>query len=90
MADDFVLGPNIQQPVNGRRPKVHLIGLRIEIGMMDLFGQKDFIHATHLAEETVSENLKDIVSIDPRELPRLSAEISRKLLEMISQRYTLP
>ena len=88
--DNIILGPNAQQIGDGRRPKVNLVGLRIEIGMMDLFGNKDFIHATHLAQETASENLQDMVSISPKELPRLCAEMSKKLLEMISQRYTLP
>lgn len=90
MDSELILGPNARQTPNGHRPKVNLVGLRIEIGMMDLFGNKDFVQATHLAQETVSENLQDMVSIDPRELPRLSAQISKTLLEMISQRYTLP
>lgn len=53
MDANIIQGPNGQQRP-AIRTKVKLTGMRIEIEMTDLYGQKDYIHATHLANETLS------------------------------------
>lgn len=87
--DNIITGPNMNRPPVVRS-KCKLTGLRIEFEITDLYGQIDHIHATHLANETLSPNVEDRVTIKPKEAPRLGAAIIKQLLEMIEQRYILP
>lgn len=87
MDNDLILGPNAQ--MKAVRAPAHITGFRLELQLTTLDGVQDFVHATHLAHQTLSPDVKDMVRISPKEAPSTAAQIMRELLEVVATRYIL-
>jgi hypothetical protein len=76
--------------ISGRRPKCNITAVTVVIEMQDLFGHGDSIHARTDAAQGARLSVQEMVTLDPKEIPRITAAASKTLLDMISQKYELP
>jgi hypothetical protein len=70
------------------KPKVNITKIHVAIEVCDLFGNGDCLTAT--TDAVLSPDVLDRVTLHPKELPRVAAEMAKAVLGGIDTRYTLP